>query len=189
LESRYVQAVFLLFLLGGFFLLLYYIGVSGTSREIDGIEWREAEEDVHLDGVHFKEWKKGTLLWDLEAQTAKYYHKQERAFFHGVSLMFHPPEDGVSMTLHADTVVYDMGPRLLKAEGNVWGEGEQGFRFYTDSLSYEVDKKSLKSQDKVVLKKDRLTIEGKGLTGSLIDQTFVLLSSVRTVFQYGNVAR
>jgi LPS export ABC transporter protein LptC len=189
LESRYVQAGFVLFLLGGFFLLLYFIGFSRTSREVDAVEWREAEEDVHLDGVHFKEWNKGALLWDLEAQTAKYYHKEEEASFHSVSLMFYPPEGGVPMALHADTVMYEIEPRLLKAEGNVWGEGEQGFRFYTNSLFYEIDKKSLESKDKVVLKKDRLTIEGTGLTGSLIDQTFVLLSSVRTVFQYRNAER
>ncbi len=185
MDSRFFRGAFFLVLVGGFFLLIFAIRSSEPRRQDNPGQWREAEEDVHLEGVHFREWNKGTLLWDLDARIAKYFHEDEKAFFQNVSMTFHPPEGGRSMTLHADRVFYEMNHKKLMAEGNVWGEGEQGFRFYTDSLIYHVDDKTVESPDKVVLKKDRLIVEGIGMKGSLADQTFMLLSSVRTVFGFG----
>jgi len=183
MDFKLARGVFLVLLAAGFSLFLFVYRPWRTDSLPPQTEaWRQAEEDVHLDGIRFREWQEGNLLWDLEAGTAKYYHHQEEARFDDVSLVFHPPEGHAATVLHADRVVYEMKERLLRAEGNVWGEAEQGVRFSTASLVVDVEAKHAETKDKVVLKKDRLTIEGTGMSGSLQDQTFVLLSSVRSVF-------
>ncbi len=185
MDFKFVRGLFFVFLVGGVSLFIFFMRPSEDRPVLEqGGAWRKAEEDVHLDGIHFREWKKGELQWDLNARVAKYYHNEEKAFFQDVSLVFYPPE-GAPMNLHADRVFYEMAKRELKAEGNVWGEGDQGFRFYTGSILYDLEAKEAETEDQVVLKKDRLTIKGIGMKGSLTDQTFVLLSSVRTVFVPG----
>jgi len=142
-----------------------------------------------VQGVHYREWKNGRVMWDLDAREAAYHIEDEKAFFQDVSLVYYPPEEGLPLSLQADRVSYEMGPRRLKAEGNVLGEGAQGFRFRTDSLAYDLEGKRVMTRDKVILEKDRLRVEGVGMEGSLTDQTFVLLSSVRTVFASPHTAR
>jgi len=182
MNSRLFRMGLLLVLAGGFLLLLRALHSSEPRLSANSGEWREAEEDVHVEGIHFKEWKQDALQWDLDARLAKYYHGAQEAFFEDVSLRFRPPETGSVMTLHADRVLYEMEGRLLRADGNVWGVGEQGLRFHTNSLTYDLENKRVESSDPVVLEKDGLTVEGTGMEGSLRDQRFRLLSSVRSVW-------
>jgi len=189
MNSTHLRLFFLATLLGG---LLVFSGCSGTGEtplQQERGAWRDADEDVRVEGIHFREWMKGRLLWDLDARTATYYHEDEKVFFQQVGVVYHPPEGGQSVTLRADHACYETGRRRLQAEGNVQGAGAQGFRFRADSLSYDLESKNVKSPGKVLLEKDRLTVEGIGMEGSLADQTFVLLSSVRTVFDPPPVVR
>jgi len=180
--SKFLRGSLLIFLVGGFSLLLLYVVFSeDPSQKGETGDWRTTDEDLRLEGIHFKEWKQGELVWVLDARQGKYYHEKEKGFFEDVALAFRPPS-GEKMTVYADQVMYELGQRELSAEGNVWGESVDGYRFYTNSITFDVESREVASPDKVTLKKDRLAIEGVGMKGSLLGQTFVLLSSVKTVF-------
>ncbi len=120
-------------------------------------------------------------MWVLDARWANFYLTEEETRFHDVDVTFLPSSGG-EISLRAQKVFYDLGSRLLKAEGEVSGESDQGFRFHTGRLFYKADQKEVNTPDKVTLQKDRLFIEGIGMEGSLRDQRFVLLSSVRARF-------
>jgi len=89
--------------------------------------------------------------------------------------------------LFAKRVHYDNQSRILTAEGGVRVESQQGYRFSSQSVTYDAREKELQTHDKVNLEKDRLVIEGTGMEGSLTDQRFVLLSEVKAVFSPGNL--
>lgn len=156
-------------------------GAGEVPREEEDGAWLEVDEDIRLDAVRYREWKKGQVNWDLDARRVAYHIEGGRVSFQDVSLIFVPPEGGDSLTLRADAASYEIEVRRLRVEGNVTGEGSRGFRFRTESLEYDLDEKRVWTRDKVILEKDRLIVEGLGMEGSLIDQTFLLLSAVRTV--------
>jgi LPS export ABC transporter protein LptC len=86
------------------------------------------------------------------------------------------------MFLWAKFVDYDVQTRDLTARDSVRGKSDQGYDFFTESLVYDVDRREVETDDKVTLEKDRLTIQGKGMKGSLAEHRFQLLSAVRAVF-------
>jgi len=155
-----------------------------SKRSLDdaGSELRSrTDEDARMEGLRYKEWKDGVLTWVLDAHLARYFHEKGLAHFEEADVTFLPPT-GDRVLLHAKKILYDVNTRLLTAEGDVSGESEKGFRFSTSTLSYKADKKEVSTPDKVTLEKDRLIIEGVGMEGSLPEQRFVLLSSVRAMF-------
>ena len=155
-----------------------------TKDPLDEAEKRvrgASDEDIRMEELQYKEWKGEELTWVLDARTAKYYYKKEEVRFQDVDVIFSPTSEG-RIFLHAKKVFYDMSDRLLRAEGEISGENEQGLQLRTDRLFYKADQKEVNTPDKVTFQKDRLLIEGIGMKGSLKDRRFVLLSSVRAVF-------
>ena len=62
MDFKFVRGLFFVFLVGGVSLFFFFMRPS-EDRPVPEVEdsWRTAEEDVHLDGIHFREWKKGEL--------------------------------------------------------------------------------------------------------------------------------
>ena len=176
-----MRTLFLLLLIGGFSLLFYQFTSSKHPLDVADEIYSRTDEDARIEGLHYKEWKDGALTWILDAHVAKYFHQAGVAGFEDAAVTF-LPKTGDRISLHAKKVLYDVNTRLLTAEGGVSGESEQGFRFFTRALSYKADEKEVSTPDKVTLEKDRLIIEGVGMEGSLKEQRFVLLSSVRALF-------
>ena len=183
---KILRSLILIFLLGGFALLFYEIMPSTGPKE-EREKRIQTDESIRLEGLHYMEWKDDTLSWVLDAKNAVFRHRVNKAFFKGVAVVFYP-ETGGKMHLYANNVIYDNETQDLAAEGKVWGESDQGYRFYTKSIFYHADKKEVSTQDKVTFKKDRLTIRGVGMAGSVADHRFDLLSSVKAEFSLGEAA-
>ena len=141
----------------------------------------ETEEDILVEGLAFSEWEGDRLSWSMEAENGRYYHKKETAVFEQVAATL-VTSGGGKMRLWAKSVDYDLQARTLVARDSVRGESDQGYDFTTESLFYEGATRAVWTDDKVALEKDRLTIQGTGMKGSLTDHTFRLLSDVRAVF-------
>jgi len=177
---KILRSFILIFLLGGFALLLYEIIPSKDAKE-EVKNSIQTDESIRLEGLYYTEWKDDRLSWVLDANNAVFRHRENEAVFKGVAVVFYP-DTGGRMHLHADQVVYDNGTRDLTAEGKVWGESDQGYRFYTNRIFYDAEAEEVSTQDKVTFKKDRLIIRGVGVAGSVADHRFELLSAVRAEF-------
>lgn len=150
----------------------------GSGEESGGIE---TEEDILVEGLQFYEWQEDKLIWLMSAERTRYHHKEKKASLEQVEVTFFPATGG-KMLLWANLVDYDVKTRAFRASDSVRGKSDQGYVFTTESLLYNGDKREVTSDDKVTLEKDRLTIQGTGMKGSLADHTFRLLSDVRAVF-------
>lgn len=162
--------------------MLFLLRPSPRKGEVQGQGGGiETQEDILVEGLTFSEWEEARLSWSMDAESGRYYHKQEEASFEDVAATFFPA-DGGKMKLWAKSVDYDLQSRVLKARDSVRGESDQGYDFETSSLVYEGATREVRTDDKVTLEKDRLTIQGTGMKGSLTNHTFRLLSDVRAVF-------
>ena len=117
----------------------------------------------------------------MSAERTRYHHQEKKASLEQVEVTFFPATGG-KMLLWANLVDYDVQTKDLKASDSVRGKSDQGYDFATESLLYDGDKREVSTDDKVTLEKDRLTIQGTGMKGSLADHKFRLLSEVRAVF-------
>ena len=179
---KLVRGIFLGCILVGFVSLLFVLSPSRRSLEDPGQGSDiETEEDIFVEGLSFSEWEEDRLNWSMEAESGRYHHNKETASFDQVAATFFPAAGG-KMRLRAKSVEYDLQTRVLAARDSVRGKSDQGYDFATESLVYEGATREVRTDDKVTLEKDRLTIQGTGMKGSLMDHTFRLLSHVRAVF-------
>ena len=136
---------------------------------------------MFVKGLRFSEWEEGRRVWSMEAERARYRHSEKTASFDEVEVTFFPASGG-KMLLLAKLVDYHLQTKELAARESVRGRSDQGYVFFTESLFYNGDRREVTTNDKVTLEKDRLTIQGVGMKGSLADHKFRLLSAVSAVF-------
>jgi LPS export ABC transporter protein LptC len=179
---KVVRGIFLCCIIGGFAALFFVLSPSsrplGGGEESGGIEM---EEDILVEGLEFSEWEEDRLSWLMGAERTRYRHKEKKASLEQVEVTFFPVTGG-KMLLWANLVDYDTQTKGFRASDSVRGKSDQGYEFTTKSLLYDGNKREVTTDDKVTLGKDRLTIQGTGMKGSLADHKFRLLSEVRAVF-------
>ncbi len=171
----------LMILIGGFAAFFYLLIAARNPLEQEQEVSLHSDEDVQIEGLQFSEWKGERRLWVLDAKKSKYNHKENKASFKDVEVMFFPQEGGW-MELKAKELFYDRVTGDMIAIGDVNGDSNQGYHFLTEGLLYNADKRIVDTEDKVTLEKDRLVLEGIGMKGFLDQHRFMLLSSVRAVF-------
>ncbi len=179
---KVVRGIFLCCIIGGFAALFFVL--SPSQRLMEGREESgglETEEDILVEGLLFSEWEEDRLIWSMGAERTRYHHQKKKASLEQVEVTFFTATGG-KMLLWANLVDYDVQTKDLKASDSVRGKSDQGYDFVTESLLYDGDKREVSTDDKVTLEKDRLTIQGTGMKGSLADHKFRLLSEVRAVF-------
>ncbi len=179
---KVVRGVFLACIIGGFVVL--FLALSTPQRLQEGREEArglETEEDVLVEGLRFSEWQEGKQIWSMNAERTRYHHKEKKASLDKVEVTFFAAQGG-RMRMWAETVDYDLQTKELVARDSVRGKSDQGYDFATESLLYRGGEREVTTDDQVTLEKDRLTIQGTGMQGSLSDHKFRLLSNVRAAF-------
>lgn len=179
---KFVRAIFLACILGGFAVLFFALTPPRHLMEQEGERTvPETNEDILVEGLRYSEWEGDRLLWSMEAERVRYRHKEKKADLEEVDVTFFPATRG-KMFLWARQVDFDLETGNLVAQGSIRGKSDQGYTFSTERLFYDGSDRTVSTDDKVTLEKDRLTIEGVGMKGSLADHRFRLLSAVNAVF-------
>lgn len=179
---KLVRAIFLACIIGGFAVLFFALTPSRQLMEEPGESAGvDTKEDIRVEGLRYSEWEGDRLLWSMEAERVRYRHKEKKADLEEVAVTFFPAAGG-KMFLWAKLVDFDLETGDLVAKGSIRGKSDQGYTFSTERLFYDSGERTVTTDDKVTLEKDRLTIQGIGMKGSLVDHRFQLLSSVNAVF-------
>ncbi len=178
---RNTRTFLLVILIVGFAAFFYLLGGARNPKGQGKVVPLQSDEDVKIDGLKFSEWSGERRIWVLDAKKGKFNHKDNKANFQGVEVVFSPPEGGW-MEMQARELVYDSITGDMIAKGDVEGESNKGYRFFTEGLFYYAEQRIVNTEDKVTLKKDRLILEGIGMKGFLEHNRFELFSSVRAVF-------
>lgn len=165
---------------GGIAVFLYVVQADKRERTADlaGKGDEGGEEDILVEGVRHFEFDGGALRWTIQAKTARFFQAGNLIRFDTVTAVFYAPEGG-TMELSALRGYYDTATGHIGAEGDVIGKSDDGYEFRTQRVKYEPATRSIHGEDKVTLRKDRVTIEGVGLEGSVERRSIKVLSSVK----------
>jgi LPS export ABC transporter protein LptC len=179
---RVVRGILLACIIGGFVALFSVLNPPPNRMEGgEEVQGLETDEDILVEGLHYSEWEEDRVFWSMKAERALYHHQRKQVTFEQVEVTFFPSREG-KMLLWANIVEYDLDSRNLVVREAVRGKSDQGYVFVTESLYYDGSKREVTTDDKVALEKDRLTIQGVGMEGSLVDHKFRILSGVHAVF-------
>ena len=138
-------------------------------------------EDIRVEGVRHFELNGESILWAIDAEEARFFQPKSVVEFDNVRITFYPSAGG-DMTLVARKGYYETNTRNMSADDGVTGMTDQGYWFWTPRMSYDAASKEITSTDKVILRRDRLSIEGIGLQGSVETRNFHILSAVKATY-------
>lgn len=167
-------------LLAGAF-LLYAICV--VDKENHGVLKVISERvDLQIKDFHYTEVDKSGLVWEVNADTARYFREDDITRFENVAVKLVLSNGGIyTMTgergsLHTDTGNIDIC-------GNVVAVSNSKERFETDALHYSHNDGRIHTEDFVKMIRPGTAVKGTGMTISLKDRKITLLSGVSAIIK------
>jgi LPS export ABC transporter protein LptC len=140
------------------------ISSDNASVQLDNVKYSDTNKD------NFKE-------WELRAKSAKYYKEQNIVKLENITLYLYCL-DGKIYKLTADWGEFDTSTRNIKVNGNVKGILTDGTIIITDSFFYNNKKREITTKDKMLIKRDKFSMEGKGVVIDLNQEKLSLLEKV-----------
>ncbi|MDA1001102.1 MAG: LPS export ABC transporter periplasmic protein LptC [bacterium] len=140
------------------------------------------DADLQINRVHVVQNEKGAKEWELWADQAKVYQKQDITQMRNLHILFYP-KDGKKMNVYAERGVMENRTRNIQLEGNVRILTDDGYIVETESLRFNSEKKYVETKDPVVLRNSTFRLTGTGLFGRTDMGQFTLERNVRAIIQ------
>jgi len=134
--------------------------------------------DMQFQKIHYTSTnEQGIKEWELTAITANYFRGKKLAEFEKVDVTFYYKQGRV-FTLRGDIGRLNMETKDITLTGNVIGTSNDGYRFQTQSLLYNAQKRQAETDDKAILEGPQFNLEGKGMIVDIEKEKVFLLSDV-----------
>ncbi len=179
-KTRVILLSFILFSLVVLLVLAYVNYRLRSSIKVGFSSERGVE--LRIDNVHYSGTRDGRRAWDLEAERATRYEKEDRTILDRVRMVFFSGDDS-SYVLIADRGEYMEGDGLVKVSGNVTVTSEEGYSLRTETLTYSTALKEIKTDDPVEIDSPFMNVKGVGLVIDVEEGRFSVLKDVRTVLR------
>ncbi len=138
--------------------------------------------DLEVRNVHYREVENDGTKWEIKAKKASYLRKENQVLFEAVGVKLFSP-NGRIIELAGDKGQFDTVTKDMKLFGKVIFFSEDGEQFITDDLQYDGAEQRLHTAGLVVMETPRVKIRGTGMSFSLKDRVFILLSEVQARIQ------
>lgn len=166
-------------LLGVLVALILNFSILEEPAPVPEVLEKKGDADMHLDKIHYTSTNdQGIKEWELKASTANYFKDNNLAEFEDVDVVFYSEEKG-TFTVRGDTGILNTETKDIELSGNVIGTSSDGYRFQTESLSYEADKRLARTEKKVHLDSPQFNLVGWGMVMDLEKEKVFLLNDVR----------
>lgn len=133
------------------------------TKSIDLLKALPEQIDLQIKGFVYTEVGEGDSQWEMKADTATYYRKQNLALFDRVRIKLNMP-DGKSFLMTGDKGQMFTDKKDVEIKGNVVITSDAGDKFYTDYLNYSDAEKKFYTNAPVSMENKRMKIKGVGLT-------------------------
>jgi LPS export ABC transporter protein LptC len=143
------------------------------------------QADVTLSRVNYTESENGVAKWNLIADSAAHDVKDERTDLKNVQLTLFDQENTGDVVLTAKTGVLNMNTRRVDARGDVVIATQSGYRFTSDSASFQGESAhdgTISTDDKIKIVTDKFIITGTGLRGDLARGKFTIKNKVTAIY-------
>ena len=119
--------------------------------------------DLQMKGFVYTEVGEGDSQWEVKAETATYYKKQNLALFDQVQIKL-TMSDGKVYLMTGDKGQMLTDKKDLEIKGNVVITSDVGDKFYTDYLNYSENERKFFTDAPVTMENKRMKIKSVGLT-------------------------
>jgi LPS export ABC transporter protein LptC len=130
----------------------------------------------YIEGLKIVNRSKGDTTWTIVAKRADFTKDERKARMNSIVIDIKKE----NLILNADSGIFDIETRDIKLEDNIILKAK-GYEVALKNLSWNPSKSLLSSDQKIVLKGNRFSIEGEGLSATE-EQKLSLHKNVRAIF-------
>jgi len=170
------------------FACLVIILVIGTSlkndRKKEVVPEKQQQDDasvnanVKMENVAYSTVNQNNeKMWDLKADSARYFKDQERLSLDGVEVTLY--SEGKVYRLTGNTGEFNTKTRDIEISGQVEGVLPDSTKLRTDTLKYDHRKRLMTTQDRIIINRGNISIDGVGVVIDLNEKKLLILDKVR----------
>jgi LPS export ABC transporter protein LptC len=138
--------------------------------------------DLQVKNINYTDVGDSGLKWEIKADSAKYIKSENLAMFDRVRVKL-LMSSGKTIVMTGDKGTLNTNTKDMEITGNVEVVSDRGDRLTTDVLKYSGSERRIYSEGAVTMENARMQVRGMGMTLSLEDKDFALLSKVRANIQ------
>lgn len=138
-----------------------------ASIELKNVSYSTINDD------NFKE-------WDIKAGSAKYFKDKERVVLEDLKVNLYRL-DGKIYRLEGKHGEFDTKTRNIKMEGRVKGILPDDTEIQTESVFYDHERHIITTEDKILIKRGKSSIEGLGMVIDLKKEKLSILGKVKAL--------
>jgi LPS export ABC transporter protein LptC len=138
--------------------------------------------DLQVKNINYTDVGDSGLKWEIKADSAKYIKSENLAMFDRVRVKL-LMSDGKTIVMTGDKGTLNTNTKDMEITGNVEVVSDRGDRLTTDILKYSGSERRIYSEVAVTMENARMQVRGMGMSLSLEDKNFALLSKVRANIQ------
>jgi LPS export ABC transporter protein LptC len=135
------------------------------------------QAEYQIKEVHINETLDGNLRWSLDADQAEVYDKKDITVMRKVVIRVFS-RDG-DWTVTSDEGLLNNTPRDVTLTGNVVIRSSDGLEMRTPTLAWQNERRTLRTDDPVEIRREGTTITGQGLAVHMQEETAALERKVR----------
>jgi LPS export ABC transporter protein LptC len=135
---------------------------SKSTSDLWTTDLKEMEADLAFEGIRYTRNIGEKIQWILNANTAQLYEDKNIMNLERIKIKFSPTGGG-HVTVTADSGVYRIDNDEMLLNGDVKIHSEDDSILFSESMHFSQKKRLIWTNDKVLIKKDGLEMEGEGL--------------------------
>lgn len=144
--------------------------------------------DLQVKNFHYTEVGDPDLVWEIDADTAKYVKEKNLALFENIRLKIAYLK-GKTFLMTGKGGTLDTETKEINVYGDVTIISDNGDRFETDSLKFFNYDRRIYTEEKITMVNPNIRVEGKGMSLSLIDRKLSILSDVDVTIDNVNMGK
>jgi len=159
-------------------------GINFADVKVDKVDVKVADAEVVMDGFSFSKTDEGATGWRLDAKKAELHKESGLAKLEDLEAVYESG-NGTVLTLTADRGEFNTetrAMRLARVDKDIKLSSSEGYDMYLKDLEWDDKLRELKTKDPVVIKGDRLKLEGGGMVADADMEEIRIVDGVRTVF-------
>jgi LPS export ABC transporter protein LptC len=138
-----------------------------------------AAADLKLDRVHYTETHDGVKEWEVEADSALYYKDENTVMLNNVKATFFG-KNKETYTLVAAKGKLHTQSKIIEVFDGVELSSSDGYHLITRTLTYQSEKREIRTADAVQMNGPQVRVDGIGLVVEIDRQRMKILQQVTT---------
>lgn len=135
---------------------------------------------IELENVSYSTTNKNNFKeWDLQARTAQYFKDENRVVLEDLAVNLYL--DDKKYHLRAQHGEFDTETRDITMKGKIKGILPDGTEIQTETVCYEHQKRIITSEDKILIKREKFSIEGLGMVIDVNKEKLSILGKVKAL--------